>query len=1065
MNQFARGAAAPRMHVPVGFRRSPVALAIGLALFGAQCLPAAEATREATAELGEVTVTGSRIRTSVGMETPTPVTAISVNELQTMAPASITEALVQLPQFFNSQTAENFGSAANNFFQSPGGGALNLRGIGTNRTLTLLDGRRMPPASIVGGPDINTFPDELMKRVETVTGGASAAYGTDAVSGVINYILDKDFEGIRGGMQYGQTDRGEGANNKYSIAMGTALGEKAHILLSVSHSKQDPINQIGDRDWYQSCGLILNPAFPAQASATPNSATSQANPRLIPACNLRSTQWSVDGVFNPSPPATGALATLGRVTFDATGLSTPFRRGTLLAADGNTQSGGSGEDFANVLNVLLPESQRTNAFTYFDYDVSDNLNVYAQGMYSEQMLSRAGLVGAYGVSGLHNFTIYQDNAFLPASLRQYMVTNNIASVPFNRQLTPYDGAIGYFNNESKVKVGTLGFTSKLPGGFLEGWNVDNPGTTNLDWAQIGGARQDRVFQAIDAVVDPATGTIKCRVTVVSGLMPDCAPLNLFGRGNASSAAIDWITGFDPGVAVTTQPWIASAGVYGTPVSYVGDEAKHRLVTLNQRVAELTTSGKLFDGWAGPIQAAFGANWRRESVDQRVRASQGNPAADPNWFPVWCNDAGAANGPQCTAAVLNRQVSSGYRRAGNIGVRGVPAGVATNLVETQFSNVPNIRGNYDVKELFNETVVPLLKDLPFLKSLSFQGAVRWADYAGSGQIWSYKGGLDAQLTDELRLRGTYSRDTRAGNISDRFDRTGGVATVTDRKVPGAGQPPVQTTAYTVTIVSGGDPNISPEKGDTFTVGLVYRPEWLPGFDMSVDWLRVQLNDSIESFTAQQIVDQCYQNGDQDQCARITRDTSSGTDVIVFVNQAKQNINKALFNGVDFEVGYSHAVTLLGGGERISARLFGTYLIEASTTNFFGVKTDNTGSVPLQYFKKKANMSLGYSRGGFSWNLNGRYNSGGSTNLTWNQPDANGVTNWNVADNHTGGSVYWDTRMSYRMPVGGGEVELFGNVQNLFDRNPPLVLQQGVGLQTAGGYDQIGRRYVAGVNLKF
>src|SRR6185369_6237097 len=178
-----------------------------------------------------------------------------------------------------------------------------------------------------------------------------------------------------------------------------------------------------------------------------------------------------------------------------------------------------------------------------------------------------------------------------------------------------------------------------------------------------------------------------------------------------------------------------------------------------------------------------------------------------------------------------------RPAGSIGVRGVPNGVATNLVETQFSNVPNIRGMYDVKELFNETVVPLAKDLPFLKSLTFQGAVRWADYEGSGQIWSWKGGLDAQLTDELRLRGTYSRDTRAGNISDRFDRTGGVANVIDKKTAPAGGPPVNSAAagYTITVVTGGNPAIKPEKGDTFTVGLVYRPDWLPGFDMSVDWL--------------------------------------------------------------------------------------------------------------------------------------------------------------------------------------------------------------------------------------
>jgi outer membrane receptor protein involved in Fe transport len=128
-------------------------------------------------------------------------------------------------------------------------------------------------------------------------------------------------------------------------------------------------------------------------------------------------------------------------------------------------------------------------------------------------------------------------------------------------------------------------------------------------------------------------------------------------------------------------------------------------------------------------------------------------------------------------------------------------------------------------------------------------------------------------------------------------------------------------------------------------------------------------------------------------------------------------------------------------------------------------ENTGSVPAQYFTKKVNLSLGYSRGGLSWNLNGRYNNGGANSLAWNLPDANGVTNWNVADNHTGGSVYWDTRLSYRMDLGGADVELIGNVQNLFDRDPPLVLLQGVGAQTSGGYDQIGRRYVVGLNLRF
>jgi outer membrane receptor protein involved in Fe transport len=781
-------------------------------------------------------------------------------------------------------------------------------------------------------------------------------------------------------------------------------------------------------------------------------------------------------VLNPSTatannaPAAYESA-LGAITFDANGNAVPFRPGTLVSRDGTVQAGGSGEDTADILNVLLPGATHSNAFAYLDYDVSDHLNLYAQGLYSKQTLSRVGLVGSYGLNNFfHPFTIYQDNAYLPDELRQAMVDNGIQKLTFDRQLSPLDGALGRQSDNSRQNVGTIGFKSTLSGGHFEGWNVDGyfqTGTTDINWQQESGARGDRVFLAVDAVMDPATGEIKCRVTAVSGLVPDCVPLNLFGRGNASAAAIDWITGYDPGVAVSTIPYIASTQDYASePYTYTGDEAKHRLTRLNQRVAEITASGNLFEGWAGPIQAAFGANYRRESVNQRVQASQGNPGADPNWFPVWCNDPGAANGAQCMPTVLGVQTGSGYRPAGTIGVRGVPGNVQSNIVETQFSNVPNLRGHYDVKELFTETVVPLLKDQAWMRSLNFQGAVRWADYQGSGQIWSWKGGLDAQITDEFRVRGTYSHDTRAGNISERFDRTGGLGTAIDKKVPGPGDPPVIATLQSFAIVSGGNPNIRPEVGNTFTVGLVYRPDWLAGFDMSVDWLRVKLNGAIASYTPQQIVDRCYLNGDLDQCANITRDASTGTDRIIFVNRQVQNINHALFSGIDFEVGYSHGIKVLGGGERIRARVIGTYLIEASTTNFLGQKTDSTGSLPAQYFTRKINLNVDYTRGAFSWGLGANYNNGGTTDLNWNQPDADGVINWSAADNHTGASVYWNTRLSWSLALShGGELEFFGNVQNLFDRDPPLVLTQGIGTQTAGGYDQIGRRYVAGVNLRF
>lgn len=1035
-------------------RRTPVALAIAAALGASPVTWAGEAADDQLQELSEVTITGTRIRTVTGMDTPTPVTAVAVDELLTMSPNSVTEALVQLPQFSSSATAENFGGVANNFFTSPGGGSLNLRGIGSNRTLTLMDGRRMPSATIFGGPDINTFPDQLLRRIETVTGGASAAYGTDAVSGVVNYILDTDFEGARLSAQVGRSDRGDGDSQRYSFSVGHALTERMHMLFSASYMKQQAINQTGNRDWHQSCGLINNTA--------PGAGSSIDNPVLVPACNLRDVRASVDGVLNNN-----AAGTLGRITFDPEGNAVPFSAGTQVA--GTYQVGGSGEDLADVLNVLLPGQNRKNAYLYLDYDLTDNLNIYVQGMHSKQTLSRLGLVGNHGGLPLpfHPFTIYQDNAFLPDSMSTYMQDNGIASLQFGRILSPYDNAVGSFTNRSKLNAGTLGFKSTLPGG----WTLDGylqSGKTELDAEQAGGSRQDRIFLAVDAVRDD-DGVIRCRIDVVSpGLVDGCQPLNLFGRGNASAGALDWVTGFDPGVSVNVNPYVASdLAVADWTYSYVGDEAKHRMVTLKQTVAELAASGQLFEGWAGPISAAVGANYRKETLDQRVQASQGNPAADPNWFPVFCNDPGF--GPQCPPSALATQVNSGYRPAGTIGVRGVPGGVANNLVETQFSNVPFIQGEYDVRELFTETVVPLVSGAPLMKSLTFQGAVRWSDYQGSGQIWSWKGGLDAQLTDELRLRGTYSRDTRAGNLADRFDRTGGAANATDRKEGVPGEAPVPTgDNYGFTIVRGGNPNIKPETGDTFTVGFVYRPNWLTGFSMSVDWLSVDIKDAITLLTPQEIIDLCYVQGDTDQCSRITRaiDPVSGEDRITFVNQQVQNIGKATYEGIDFEFAWSRGVNLLGGSERLTARLFGTYLLETSTTNYAGVKTDSTGAVTGQNFEKRMNLSLGYQRGGFGWNLNGRYDDGGVNSINNNVRDANGVvTTWNVADNSTGSSVYWDTRLSYRFDLAGFNAEIFGNVQNLFDRDPPWIsIVQGIG-QTGGGYDQIGRRYAAGINLRF
>jgi iron complex outermembrane recepter protein len=1046
-------------------------LAVGLALASAQMAVAATAEDDS---LAEVTITGTRIQQAVGMTTPTPVAALTSTEIVAMSPGSLTEAMSQLPQFYGSATAENFNTGANGFFASPGGGSLNLRGIGSKRTLTLLDSRRVVSATVYGGPDINTFPVEMMKRVEAVTGGASAQYGTDAVSGVVNFILDTDFEGFRGRAQMGTTSRGDADSAEYAVSFGHHFGEKFHVMFSAEHDEQDSVENFDGRDWYQAWGLIRNPSAAAVAPLY-----SQANPQLIPANYLAATNASYDGIITAWQAAPGFTvpASFTSMTFNSDGRLSPFVRGnpySAASAAHTINQGGSGTDNNSDRYNLMPSSNRNNLFGYLDYDVSDATNVFVQGMYSKQELRAVNQVGALYPGGVGHFaTIYKDNAFLTPELRASMQANNIASFTLGRIGHSSDiGGDGYVENDSKMVSATAGFKTDITSdGYFNGWTINGYGQygqTDLDAQQQGGLRSDRIYLATDAVfqggVNPLTGVgtgpIMCRVTQVSGNVPGCVPINLFGRGQASQAAVDWVTGMDPGVSVSVTPYLP--GFPPETYSYVGDEYKHRLVKLKQTMFELSASGKLFDGWAGDINAAFGADYRKESVDQKVQAPQGNLAADPFYYPVWCND-GAVQA-QCLD-----QIAKGYRPPGNIGIRGIQPGVMTNSVEFQFSKVPFIRGDFDVKELFAEAIVPLVKDVPFLKELSFQGAVRWADYAGSGSIWSYKGGLDAQIVDSFRLRGTYSRDVRAANIGERFDRTGGFANITDKIVP----PPVPA-SYGITIVSGGNPELDPEKADTFTVGFVYQPGWAQGLSASIDWLSVSLTDAIESLTAQQIIDACYVNGDADQCTRIHRDTTSGK--ITLVDQVQQNLSKAKVSGIDGEIDYTHPITVFGGDERLTARLFVSWLDENSRTNSFGVKTDLLGSVPANLLEWKGTFMVAYGNGPFNWSAQARYLGSGILNTAYNQPSLAaatlGQTVWNVADNTIGSVVYFDTRISYDIPVGDTTVQIYANVNNLTDRDPPVVMSDfGTGLFGAPAaayntmYDVLGRRFTLGVSMKF
>jgi hypothetical protein len=556
-----------------------------------------------------------------------------------------------------------------------------------------------------------------------------------------------------------------------------------------------------------------------------------------------------------------------------------------------------------------------------------------------------------------------------------------------------------------------------------------------------GLRVDRIHAAVDAVVDPATGEIVCRTTLFAATpFPNCVPLNLFGRGNASPDAVDWVVGFEPGEQITTPLFFADTGFsLGETDSYTSQEAKVNITSMRQHLFEFSANGRLFDGWAGPIMAAIGGSYRSEEIRQIVRDSTNRSSDHTSGHPVLCNsDAAAIAG----------------------GLRGISQPDCLNTVGVQFSKVSNIQGEIEVKEAFVETEIPIFANSP-VGELTTSFAARYAEYTGSGGVTAWKVGAEYTPVDGFRLRVTQSRDVRAANLSERFDKTGGTVAITDPENPQLG-------IINVTRFSGGNPLVAPEEADTLTVGMVVRPSFLDDWSLSVDWYRVEIEGAIGQLGSQAVVNRCFE-GAQDLCSLITRDANG---FLVLVGDVFVNINQAVVSGVDLELGYSHEITMFGGDERISARLFASWLDENSQTLAGASTIDRAGQTGFQQsdgsayalpdFKWTANVT--YTTGGFSTFLQGRYIGAG---VNENNPPANA----RLVDNDVDPAFYADLRLAYRWDVSDEKnIELFGVVTNLLDEDPPVTPYYSpfTGYATQFNsqlFDALGRRYVVGARLAF
>ncbi len=546
---------------------------------------ASDAAPEAAPE--EMVVTGSRIARS-GYDAPTPVAIVTETELKAEPQANIGDYVNTLPSVRGSQTSStNSGSLSNG---QAGIASVNLRALGAARTLVLIDGQRSVASTTVGIVDTQTIPQGLIKGVEVVTGGASSVYGSDAVSGVVNFILNRDYEGFKAEYEYGITTYDDVPNHTVRLTAGIPFaGGRGKILLAGDYFQQTGVDTY-DRRW-QNAGFfqIDNPAYVA----------GNGQPERLVQAGIGTYQFTPGGIINSGPLRGTYFGTINSATGQAT--LNQFNYGPNR---GQWMIGGdylvSREGHVST-NSLAPHEKRGNAFGRISFEVTDWFKPFAQFSYS-------GYSGQsfYQQTPSTGITIQRDNAFLPTALVSQMTALNLNSISIGTSNNGFPAA-GSDNSRDVYRfvVGAdgefeaLGKDWKWNGYYQVGIARTNELLTNT-W------RNDRVALAQDAVRAPAgnaagiaAGTIVCRSTLTAPTN-GCVPLNRIGIGGVTQAAIDYV--FNNGA----QP--------------------QRYQSLRQDVVQLNLSTKdLFSTWEGPVALAFGGEYRRERV---------NGSVDPQFNSGW-----------------------------------------------------------------------------------------------------------------------------------------------------------------------------------------------------------------------------------------------------------------------------------------------------------------------------------------------------------------------------------------------------------------------------------------------
>ena len=1000
------------------------------------------ADQEEVQELEPITVTGTRIRRA-GFDTLEPAIVVDQDYLKYRGLTNVADAINELPGFGVGVTPEGgqsgFGVAVN---------FVNRFGLGTNRTLTLINGRRAVSSNspTIFGPagpglqvDLNVVPSLLVDRIENIAIGGAPTYGSDAISGVVNVILKRDFEGLDTTATYGITEEGDGERYNVGALYGLNFADGAgNITFGATWDDQQGVLATERDRFREGLGNGVNPLASLMAANQPgrtpandgrfnpnvpfNTGNGDGIPNSVLIRNIRFFTFTGGGLLFPATGgfnlADGRLRGFGPsqttyLQFDPSGNLVPYNPGTNFGT--TNASGGDGFNLNETVQ-LLSDLERKNLHSSGRYAFNDMVEGFFEASYYnsealeliDQSIYNVNLFG--GLSAPITFPV----SYAQLSDQARGVLNGLGVSNFRLSRASRDLVNNNGSAETDVYRGVVG----LMGSFdafdrLFNWEVSANWGRNDSTFFATVLNQQNFINALNVVRD-ASGNLVCTTTPVPGLVipgggapvadPACVPLNIFGEGRPSQAARDYVTG----ITVTDS-------------------------VLQQRVFNANIGGTAFELPTGPLDFNVGFEHRVEKG-----------SFEPNDFQQ----------------------------------RGLGRAVAI---------LPN-SGEFDTDEWFFETVLPLVNadwEIPGLNRFDLTGKFRNVDNTVNGSFDTYTYGFQYRPVADIEFRGNRTKSLRAPAIVELFTPVSNIfTTVPDpcdsRNVAGGTNPAVrqancaafyrqfnianpatfQSVAVNATIPGtlGGDPNLLNEEARSETIGVVLQPTFIPGFRMAVDYYKIEIDNAIANLNATAIATGCFDNPSFDAsdvnnansfCQRIVRRADGQIETIRtgFVNGGFLD-----FTGQSLDMQYSRNLADFDLGLRgtldLNAALFRLRQLESSTNNVTVANSLNTNGNP----KRAYQYGVQYSLDDFTAGVQANYQSGIELVLdTLRTGDSQDITRV---------ESYWsfNANIGYRF---NDDVQLRFAVTNLTDEEPPFPLAGGA----LGVYDTLGRRYSVTLDWRF